>query len=86
VRGGSDIRAVLARHAGELMAVRGVVGVAVGERGGEPCLHVLVERSTSEVEDRVPSSIEGFTVEIRETGELRSKDPSAPRGDVGSAS
>lgn len=74
----SDIRAVLARHARELLAVRGVVGVAVGERDGEPRLHVMVERSTSEIEEWVPTSIEGFTVEIRESGELRSKDRSVP--------
>ena len=58
----------LVEHAGELLSIPGVVGVAEGESGGEPCVVVLVEIATEELGRALPTDLGGHPVEIRETG------------------
>jgi hypothetical protein len=69
----NDINDVLRRHGAELMAIPGVVGVAVGLMDDEktPCLKVLVVRNTEEVRKKLPKSIEGFAIVIEESGVIR---------------
>ena len=62
---------VLDEHADGLMSLPGVVGVMQGERKGKPCIKVLVTQRTSGVLQRIPQSIEGYPVVIKETGEIR---------------
>jgi hypothetical protein len=68
-----DINAVLRDHDDALMAIEGVVGVAVGllEDGKTICLKVLVVRETPELVRRIPSSLEGYPVVVEETGVIR---------------
>lgn len=68
-----DINAVLRDHDDSLMAIEGVVGVAVGllEDGKTTCLKVLVVRETPELVRRIPSSLEGYPVVVEETGVIR---------------
>ena len=68
------IAAVLKGHTDRLMALPGVVGTAQGERDGEPCIHVYVVKKTPELLKRIPSALEGYTVEVKETGEIRALD------------
>ncbi len=56
---------MLAAHRGELLSIRGVVAVGVGERGGEACITVLVERPVN-----LPSELCGYAVSIVETGPI----------------
>ena len=56
------------------MSVPGVVGVAIGEYGGEPCLTVYVAEKTQEVEERIPSQVESYPVVVEATGEFRALD------------
>jgi hypothetical protein len=70
------IEEVLDAHTDELMAVPGVVGTAVGECAGRPCIKVLVTKKTGALEKRIPSALEGFPVELEETGEIRALDSS----------
>ncbi len=65
---------VLREHTPGLMAVPGVIGTGQGERAGQPILVVYVTRRTPELERRVPREIEGYRVEIRETGQVRALD------------
>jgi hypothetical protein len=67
-----SIEDVLDAHTDELMAVPGVVGTGIGACGGRPCIKVFVTRKTEALERRIPSALEGFPVEMEETGELRS--------------
>jgi len=67
-----DIHAVLRDHAQELLAFSGVVGVFEGVLGDgkTPCLKVMVIRKTSELERRIPKSLEGYAVVVEETGPI----------------
>ena len=69
------IEAVLAEHTDDLMALPGVVGTGQGECEGVPCIRVFVAQSTDTLLQQVPSMLEGYTVEVQETGEFRALDP-----------
>ena len=70
------IETVLKEHTDSLMALPGVVGTAIGECAGKPCIKVYVEKKTPELLKQIPSAIEGYTVAVQETGEIRALDPS----------
>ena len=70
------IETVLKDHTDSLMALRGVVGTAIGECAGKPCIKVYVEKKTPELLKQIPSAIDGYTVAVQETGEIRALDPS----------
>ncbi len=58
------------------MAVAGVVGTAQGECAEKPCIKVFVVKKTADLLKQLPTVIEGYTVELQETGEIRALDPS----------
>jgi hypothetical protein len=64
------IAEVLAAHTPQLMEIPGVVGTGEGARDGKPVVLVLVEHMTPEVKTRIPAVIEGYPVELRETGRV----------------
>lgn len=67
-----DIKTVMEAHAGVLMAVRGVTGVAIGEtEDGDPCILILISVSEEEFGGRVPETLEGHPVRLRESGDIR---------------
>ena len=70
------INSVLERHADELMATPGVVGVATGllDDWKTPCLQILVTERTPELESTLPRNLEGHPVMIVETGVIRPLD------------
>ncbi len=70
------IETVLKEHTDSLMALPGVVGTAIGECAGKPCIKVYVEKKTPELLKQIPSAIDGYTVAVQETGEIRALDPS----------
>ena len=67
------IQRLVAAHSAELMAVRGVVAVAVGrlDDGKTPCLKVLVAASTPELRAQIPRTLDGHPVVVEETGTIR---------------
>jgi hypothetical protein len=69
------IEAVLKEHTDSLMSIAGVVGTALGEHAGEPCIKVLVERETADVLEQIPSALEGYRVEVQRTGAIRAIGP-----------
>lgn len=69
------IEQVQETHTEHLMSIPGVVGTAIGESGGRPCIKVLVSQKTAEIEKRVPASLEGYPVVIEITGEFKALDP-----------
>ena len=62
---------VLKEHAGSLMTIPGVVGTAEGRLAGKPCIRVLVVRKTPQLTKKIPSTIEGYAVTVKETGIIR---------------
>ena len=65
------IKEVLKRHTDKLMAVPGVVGIGEGESHGKPCIRVFVVDSNSEALKLLPEDIEGYLLDIEESGEFR---------------
>ena len=68
------IEAVLAEHAAGLVALPGVVGTAQCEYSGTPCIGVFVAQRTDALLRQMPSTLEGYAVEVQETGEIRALD------------
>ncbi len=69
-----SIKAVLKEHTNSLMALPGVVGTAQGLCDGAPCIKVFVVKKTPELLKQIPSVLEGYTVEVEETGVIRALD------------
>jgi hypothetical protein len=68
---GKTIDTVLKQHTDRLTSLPGVVGTAVGECEGKPCIQVLVVKKTPELMNKIPPKLDGFVVVIEETGEIR---------------
>lgn len=68
-----DINLVLRDHDKELIAIPGVVGVYIGLREDQktPCLRVMVVKETKDLKRALPKSLEGYEVELEETGNIR---------------
>ncbi len=70
------IQTVLKEHTDKLMALPGVVGTGLGECSGKPCIKVFVVKKTPDLVKQIPSTLEGYTVAVQETGKFRALDPS----------
>lgn len=68
-----SIADVLQRHTDSLMAIPGVVGVGQGGRHGAPTVYVMVVQLNDSVRRALPDSIEGYAVEIVESGEIKAQ-------------
>ncbi len=67
-----DINKVVEDHSAEYMSVPGVTGVAVSELDDHtPCIWIMVEKQTPELEQNIPRTIEGHPVVIHVTGTIR---------------
>lgn len=65
------IEQVQEEHTDRWMSIPGVVGTAISQVDGEPCIRVLVARKTEELTERLPARAEGYRVVIEESGEIR---------------
>ena len=65
------IEDALKRHTDSLIAIPGVVGTAIGQCDGRPCIMVLVVKKTAELTQKIPAQLEGFPVVVEETGAIR---------------
>jgi hypothetical protein len=72
----AEISRVLERHAESTLAIPGVEGLAIGllDNGRTPCLQILVVERTSELEARLPKTLDGHPVAIVVSGGLRPLD------------
>jgi len=71
---GKTIEMVLKEHTNDLMSLPGVVGTAQGLCSGKPCVKVYVVKKTSDLVKQIPATLDGYAVEIQETGEIRALD------------
>lgn len=74
------IEQVLAAHTPGWMSIPGVVGTAIGKRAGEPCLRVMVVRETPKIRQAIPERVDGFPVDVVETGSFRARRPDTHSG------
>jgi hypothetical protein len=65
------ITTVIEEQGERLLALPGVVGLAEGLADGKPCVLLLVERRTPELDAQVPANIDGYTVVVKVTGPVR---------------
>lgn len=68
-----SIEKVQEENTPRLKAIKGVVGVGIGELDGKPCVKVLVDRRTRRLVKQIPKSIDGYLVLIEETGEFKTR-------------
>lgn len=67
-----DINAVMEAHAAELMAIPGVVGVAIGQTDDKsPCIMVLILEKKDEILNKLPRDIDGYPVCPFVSGEIK---------------
>ena len=66
------IKAVMDSHVDSLMAIDGVVGVAIGALDDESlCIKVMVKKDNPKLEKQIPDQLDNYPVVIEETGEIR---------------
>ena len=65
------IEEVLKKYADNLMSISGLIGIGQGLCDGEPCIKVFLIKKTRELEKKIPRELEGYKVQIEETGEVR---------------
>lgn len=66
-----SIARVLAAHQDSLMTIPGVVGVGEGKNRDSPVVLVLVKKKTAQLTRRIPKTLGGYPVVIKETGIIR---------------
>jgi hypothetical protein len=65
------VRDVITAHSAELMALPGVVGLYEGETSRhQPCIRIMVAERTHDLVARLPQHLEGYPVEIEESGTI----------------
>lgn len=67
------IQAVLKEHTDEWMSIPGVVGTGIGACEGKPCIRIFVVKKTPELLQKIPAKLEGFVVDVEETGQIRAR-------------
>ena len=70
-----SLEEILQEYTDSLMTMSGVMGTAQGLCDGEPCIRVFVIKKSDELMGQIPPMIEGYPVDVQETGEFRKLDP-----------
>jgi hypothetical protein len=68
---GKTIEEVLGAHTDRLLAIPGVVAVALGVCRDRPCIKVYVLEKTAVLKAVIPESLEGYPVGLEQAGEIR---------------
>lgn len=66
-----DIAAVKNRHETWIMNLPGVVGTAIGDCQGSPCIKVYIKEKNPELERQIPKQLEGFKLDIEVIGPIK---------------
>ena len=71
---GKTIQQVQQEHTDAWMAIPGVVGTAIGQCEGKPCILILTSSNTKQVRRRIPPTVEGYPLVVQYVGEVRALD------------
>ncbi len=63
-----SIEQVLKENTNQWMSIPGVEGVAIGENKGKSCIRIFISIDPKNLQDKIPSHVEGFPVIIEKTG------------------
>ena len=69
------IEQVKEEYTDDWMAIPGVEGTAIGLSEGKPCIKIFTSSKPQEIQDKIPSTVEGYPVIIEETGAFRALEP-----------
>lgn len=69
-----SIEQVLKDHSDQWLAIPGVEGAAIGLFEDKPCIKIFASSSRQNLQDKIPSPVEGYTVIIEETGKFRASE------------
>jgi hypothetical protein len=69
------IEQVQQEHTEAWMAIPGVIGTALGQSEGKPCILVFTAANTEQVRRKIPSTVEGYPVVVQYTGEIHAPPP-----------
>lgn len=61
-----SIENVLKEYTPELMEIEGVVGTGQGLYSEQPCIKVFVSNKTPDLQQKIPDSLDGYQVIIKE--------------------
>jgi len=67
----SSAAEVKRRHESQLMRMRGVVGVGIGQKDGKDCIRIYVEKDTPKVRAEIPEALEEIPVEVVVAGTFK---------------
>ncbi len=79
----TDVVAAQEAFTGVVMALEGVIGTAVADCDGQPCIKVFVATGDQELAGRIPDHFGGFPVSTEVTGEMRVRPDSGGPADRG---
>lgn len=65
------IEQVQEKYTDEWMAIPGVQGTAIGMSQGTPCILILSSVEASMLQTKIPSTVQGYPVVIKESGAFR---------------
>ncbi len=68
------IEQVQKEHTEAWMAIPGVIGTAISQHKGKPCIMVLAASRTKQIRQAIPSTVGGYPVVVQYTGEIRALD------------
>ncbi len=68
------IEQVQQEHTDAWMAMPGVVGTAIGQSKGKPCILILTASNTEQIRKQIPATVEGYPVVVQYVGEIRALD------------
>jgi len=69
-----SIEDVLKMHTDSIMTNPGVIGTAIGEQNGKPCIIIMITEKTDQIIEHLPSNLEGYPVVIKDTGQIRARE------------
>jgi len=70
---GKTIEQVQQEHTDAWMAIPGVVGIAIGQYQGKPCILVFTAADTEQVGRKIPPTVDGYPVVLQYTGEIHAR-------------
>ncbi|MBI1807608.1 MAG: hypothetical protein HYR76_11210 [Ignavibacteria bacterium] len=66
-----SITQVLKERTSELMSIHGVIGTGEGRKDGHPSVLVFVVKKTKAISSKIPKTLDGYPVIVRETGRVK---------------
>ena len=68
---GKTIQQVQEQQTPDWMTIPGVVGTAIGQNKGKPCILILTASNTEQIRKSIPATVDGYPVVVQYAGEIR---------------